>query len=106
MESVVLQFCDSSMSFIDYLLDWQFFKAATCVYANPIGFLIVGMIFYGSVAVPIYLRQNSIVIPTVLLLLTGGVVMSQVAAPVTTLVTIMLLMTGAGVLTYLYYKFS
>jgi hypothetical protein len=106
MTGLVLQMCEAGMGFIDYLLNWQFFKAATCVYANPIGLLVVGMIFYGSVAVPIYLRQNSVVIPTVLLLLTGGAVMSQVAAPVTALVTIMLLMTGAGVLTYLYYKFS
>lgn len=98
--------CVEGASFIDNMLAWRFFEAATCVYANPIGFLLVGMIAYGAVSVPIYLRTNSVVIPTVLLLLTGGVVMSQVAAPVTALATITLLMTGAGVLTYLYYKYS
>lgn len=105
MQSVILQMCQGD-SFIENMLSWEFFEAVTCVYANPIGFLVVGMVVYGAVSVPIYLRTNSVVIPTVLLLLVGGAVMPQIAAPGTALITIMLLMTGAGVLTYLYYKFS
>jgi hypothetical protein len=46
------------------------------------------------------------VIPTVLLLLTGGAILSQVAAPGVQIATILILVSGGGAVAYLYYRYS
>lgn len=99
-------FCDAGTSGIAYLLDWKFIQAFTCSYANTVGLLVLGMMVYGGVSLSIYIRTGSVVIPSVLLLLTGGVVLSQVAAPVVGIATVMLLTVGGGLVAYVYYVYS
>jgi len=106
MIDAALQMCDPSMGFVDYLTNFEFWRAFTCQYANSVGFLTLGLFVYGSISVPIYLTTGSIIIPAVLLLLTGGAVMSQVAAPATTIAVIVILGAGAGALGLLYLRFS
>lgn len=98
--------CDPSMTGFEYLLNFEFIKALTCTYANPIGFLVVGLLVYGGISLSIYIRTGSIIIPFVLLLLTGGVVMQQVAGVAVAIATLVALGAGAGVVTYVYAAYS
>lgn len=98
--------CDPNISGFTYLLDFEFIKALTCTYANVAGFLVVGLLTYGAISLSIYIRTGSVIIPFVLLLTTGGAVMTQIASVGTAIATILLLVTGAGVITYLYAAYT
>jgi hypothetical protein len=109
IEPVVAQaggFCDASMSFTDYLTAFQFIQAVTCTYTGAAGFFVAGLLFYGGIGTAIYVRTGSIVIPTILILLTGGAVLSQVAAPGVQVAALVVTVVGAGAITYLYYRYS
>jgi hypothetical protein len=113
MESIVMiptyplqGMCSAGLKGYEYLTDFEFIKAFTCTFADSMGLLVFGMLVYGGVSLSIYIRTGSAMIPLVLLLLTGGVVMSQVAAPVVGVATILLLVMGAGILTILYRRYS
>lgn len=98
--------CDPSMAGHEYLANWEFMKAITCTYANAAGILVTGLLVYGAVGLSIYIRTNSVVIPFVLLLTTGGAVLNFVAPPAMAIATILLLCVGAGAITLLYYRYS
>jgi hypothetical protein len=107
MDAMVLQggFCPGA-SGTELLLDFQFVKAIACTYANTAGLLVVGLLVYGGITLSIFLRTGDARIPVVLTLLTGGAILPQVAAPGIAIVGIGLLLTGAGVITLLYYRYS
>lgn len=98
--------CPTNQAGHEYLTDFEFVKAITCTYANEAGFLVVGLLFYGGILTAIYATTDDIRIPSVLILLTGGAILSQIAAPGLTIAAIMLLLVGAGVITILYYRYS
>lgn len=102
----VLQMCPGSKEGHEYLTDFDFVEAITCTYANEAGFLVTGLFFYGGIMIAIYATTDDIRIPSVLLLLTGGAILSQIAAPGLTIAALMLLLVGAGVITILYYRYS
>lgn len=106
MNAYILQFCSGGMDFQDRLNEWLFTEAFTCEYAEPMGFLTFGMIFYGGILSSIYLTTGSIVMPAVLLLVVGGAVIAQLAAPAIPFVLLTILGTGAGSIAYLYAKLS
>jgi hypothetical protein len=101
-----MQVCDPSIAGWEYLVDFEFIKAFSCTYASAMGFLVIGLMVYGAISLSIYIQTDSVVIPFVLLLLTGGAVMTQVASVATAIATILLLCTGAGAITLLYYRYS
>lgn len=98
--------CDPSVDPNSWLLQFEFIKAFVCVYANAAGFLVLGLLVYGAISARIYIQTGSVIIPVVLLLLTGGAVMTQVAAPGVTVAVLMVLVTGAGIMTYVYWRYS
>lgn len=98
--------CQSGTTFAEYLRSFEFIKAFTCSYFDAAGVLTVGLMVYGAIALSIYIRTGSIIIPVVLLLLTGGAVMTQIAGVGIAIATVALLTTGAGVTTYLYHAYS
>lgn len=104
--SVVLQLCDPSTSPLEHLLDFQFVKAVSCTYVNASSLLVVGMLVYGGIGLSIYIRTGSMRIPAVLLLLTGGAIVPQIAGPAVSVAVIGLMLLGAGVITLLYYRYS
>lgn len=106
LTTVILNMCDPSKGFVDYLTNFEFWKAVTCPYANSVGFLTLGLFVYGSISVPIYLTTGTIIIPAVLLLLVGGAVLAQIAAPGMTIAVLVLLGAGAGAIGLLYLKYS
>jgi len=94
-------------AFISELLSFNFVKAFSCTYADAAGgLLVVGLLVYGGVTLSIFIRTGDVRIPVVLTLLTGGAIIPQVAAPGVSLVAITLLITGAGIVTLLYYRYS
>jgi hypothetical protein len=98
------QFCTPGKGFRGRMLDWQFFEGIVCQYADPIGFYTVGMLFYGSILMSLYITTRSPVLPAVLLLTTGGAIIAQIAAPAMPFVVLVILANGAGALAYLYAK--
>jgi len=106
IESLAMQMCSAGKTGPQYLTDFQFVKAFSCTYANSAGFLVTGMLVYGGIMIAIYATTDDIRIPSVLLLLTGGAILSQIAAPGLTVAAIVLLLVGAGVVTILYYRYS
>lgn len=98
--------CEASMTFGDYITQFEFIKAFSCTYFSSAGMLVAGLLVFGGVIVSIAIRTNSVVIPVILVLLTGGAILPQVAGVGVTIVTVMLLVTGAGVITMLYRRYS
>jgi len=103
---VPLQVCDPAVAGYDYLLDFEFIKAFTCTFANPAGLLVVGAIVYGGIGLSIYIETNDVIIPVVLMLVAGGAILSQIAGLFVSIATVVLLLTGAGAITYLYLSLS
>lgn len=98
--------CGASKSGFEYLLEFEFIKAGICTYADSAGVLVVGALVYGAISMRIYIRTGSFVIPFVLLLTTGGAVMTQVAPIGTGIAMLLLLTVAAGTITFLYYRYS
>lgn len=94
--------CDPNTSEIAYLLNFEFIKAFSCTYFNSAGMLVTGLLVYGGISLSIYIRTDSVLIPTVLMLITGGAVLSQVAAPAIRVAGLLLVTVGAGAVAYLY----
>jgi len=94
--------CDPNTSEIAYLLNFEFIKAFSCTYFNSAGMLVTGLFVYGGISLSIYIRTDSVLIPTVLMLITGGAVLSQVAAPAIRVAGLLLVTVGAGAVAYLY----
>jgi len=101
-----LQVCTPDKAGHEYLYSFEFIKAFSCTYADPAGFLVVGLFVYGGISLSIFIETGSVVIPFVLILTAGGALLAQVAGVATTIATIVLLVTGAGGLTYLYLRFT
>ena len=98
--------CSAGKTGPEYLTDFQFVEAFTCTYANSAGFLVTGLLVYGGVMIAIYATTDDIRIPSVLILLTGGAILGQIAAPGLAIAALILLLVGAGVVTLLYYRYS
>lgn len=101
----MLQLCPGTEP-LTHLLDFEFVKAVACTYGNSAPIAVVGLLVYGGITLSIFLRTGDIRIPVVLTLLTGGAILPQVAAPGVAIVGIALLITGAGAITLLYYRYS
>ena len=102
---VLLQTCGGTPGY-ELLTDFEFIKAITCTYGNSMGMAVFSMFVYGGIMLAIYATTDDVRIPAVLTFITGGVAIPQVAAPGIALATIVVLFSGAGVLTLLYYKYS
>lgn len=102
----VAQVCDPNKNMVDYISNFEFIKAFSCPYFTTAGMLVTGVFVYGAISSVIYLRTDSVMIPFVLLLLTGGAVTTQLAGPAMAIATVLLLTVGAGSLTVLYRRYS
>lgn len=98
--------CDPSVSGWEMLVDFKFIEAFACTYANTVGMLVLGLLVFGAVTLSIYIRTGSAVIPFVLVMLTGGATLPLVAPPAYTAAVVLVLCSGAGAVTYLYYRYS
>lgn len=106
LTTTVAAMCDNNKDLATRLTDFEFVEAIVCVYGETAGFLLTGLIVWGGISIAIYTTTGDVRIPSVLLLLTGGAVLPQVAGVGLTLSVIILLLTGAGVATALYYRWS
>jgi len=104
MNGIILQVCTDTG--LNHMLNFEFLKGIGCTYINSAGLLVAGLLLYGGINFSIFIRTGDVRIPVVLTLLTGGVIIPQIAAPGVAVASIALLLTGAGSLTYMYYKYS
>jgi len=89
-----------------HLTNFEFIKAFMCTYANPMGYLVIGLLSWGSISLSYYVRQGSVIIPTVLLFLVGGAAMTMVASIAQAAVVLLVLVVPAGAGALLYYRYS
>lgn len=101
-----MQMCPGDKPGWERLTDFEFVDAFTCTFADSVGFAVTALFVYGGILIAIYSTTDDIRIPAVLIFLTGGLVLPQVAAPAIAIATMVVLATGAGVLTLLYYRYS
>lgn len=102
----LMQMCTAGKPGYEYLYDFEFVKGITCTYADAASLLVVGLMVWGAISMSLYLTTGDVRIPVVLLLLTGGAIVPQLAAPGLQLAVIALLVTAASLTTVLYYKYS
>lgn len=101
-----MSMCDPAVSGIEYLNSFEFIKAFTCVYVDPASVVTVGLLVWAGIGAAIYARQGSIVTPVILLLLTGGAIMTTIAAPGVAMVGFLVLVVPAGIVAYAIYRYS
>lgn len=77
---------------------WEF---AFCAYGSPLGELVVGTVIYAGVALNIFIRTGSVMIPFVLALILGGTVFAQAFAIINAFVALVILIAAPVVMTAL-----
>jgi hypothetical protein len=98
--------CAGNKTGPERLLDFEFVPAVVCTYADPMSLLSVGLIVYGAIGASMYITTGDLRIPFVLVLTIGGAVIPQIAAPGLIVISLVLVLIGAGTITYLYYQYS
>lgn len=99
--------CSEGTGFEGYLADFEFIKAFGCVAADlGGGFATVSTLVMSGIILSIYIRTGSVALPAVLALLTGGAILSTVAAPGLSIITLLILLVPAGVIVFALYRFS
>jgi len=102
---LLLQTCTGKPGY-ELLTDFKFIKSVTCTYGNNMGLAVFSLIVYGGIMISIYATTDDIRIPAVLIFITGGITLPQVASPALAFATLIILFSGAGVITLLYYRYS
>lgn len=101
-----LQMCDPNMTGLDYLLEFEFVEAISCTYAGVTGFGVLALIVYTAVGGSIYIRTGSAILPFGILMIAGGVILTQMAPIATQFAVLLLLVLPAGIISYLYIRHS
>jgi len=103
----VPSWCSAGSGFQDYLGSFEFIKAFGCT-ASDLGggFATVSTLVMAAVVLSIYIRTGSVALPAVLVLLTGGVVLSTLAAPAIGIAALLILVFGAGIMTFAYWRYA
>lgn len=100
-------YCTAGATLEDYLFNFEFINAFSCTAADlGGGFATVSTLVFGGIALSLYIRTGSMALPGILILLTGGVVLSTVAAPALGIATLLILVLGAGAMTYAYWRYA
>jgi len=98
--------CDAGKDFGDYMTNFEYIKAPVCAYADTTGFFTLAAFVYGAVLASIYIRTDSLVIPTVLIVIVGGAVVPQLPGPAIPFAVLLLLIVPSGVVALAYYSYS
>lgn len=89
---------------LEAMNDLKIWEAAFCTYAVPAGELVVGLLFYGSVALSIYIRTGSMMIPFILVLILGGTILAQMVSIVSQFAAVLILLAAPIVLSLLVFQ--
>lgn len=87
--------------FNEAMQNFELWEAFTCAYGAPLGELVVGTIFYSAVALNIFIRTGSMIMPFVLVMLVGGTVLAQMMAIISSFAALIVLIVGPLVVTAL-----
>jgi len=101
------QYCSDGYGFQEYILDARFIDAFACFTSDQVGgFVVVATLVFGAIALSLYIRTGSLVLPGILTLLTGGAILSTVAVPALAIATIAILTLGASVIAFAYWRYA
>jgi hypothetical protein len=95
-----------STPYWDALRRFNFGDAFVCPFWDTVGQLATGLLVWGAISTAIYIVNGSIIIPYILLLLLGGVVLTQVASVGVTLAGVIILGVLGAVPTYFVWRYS
>lgn len=81
-EPIILQFTCNGTNASNYVGtngSVQLIQGAVCQYSDPFGIQLVGLVFWAALALALYIRSGSILLPYILTLILGSVMLSFVA---------------------------
>lgn len=82
---------------------WQ---AGFCGYGTPLGELVVGSVLYGGIALNIFIRTGSLIIPFVLFLILGGTIAAQMFAIISTFGGLVIMLVAPAIVTIMVYMWD
>lgn len=88
---------DYNGDFLEALLSEEFRDAVLCPYQEAMGGPLFALVIYSSILSHIYIRTESVLIPVVLSILTGGIASAYVSPIGTQVLTFLLLFVGGVV---------
>lgn len=83
--------CGDYEYFVDAIKQEAFRDALLCPYQESMTGVVFAMIAYGTITTSLYIRTRSVLLPTVLTVVIGGITVTQIAAPAVALFTVVLL---------------
>jgi len=88
----VLAACGDYDTYFDMWKAFAFRDAIACPFADSVGALFTGLVIVGSVNTALYAKQESVILPLVTTLLTGGATLTMVSSIANGLVIVVLLL--------------
>ena len=81
-------------------------QGAVCQYSDPFGIQVVGVLFWAALALALYIRTGSILLPYLLTLIFGSVVLSTIVPIAVAVVVPMTLGVAGYIAPEIYRKYS
>ncbi len=89
--------CSDYTYWTDALEQWAFQDAILCPYQTTMDSLLFGLLVVGSINMALYAKQESVLLPLVVTMLTGSILLVEVAGVFTALVRVgLLFLVGLG----------
>lgn len=85
--------------FMEAMENLQLWDAFFCMYAYPLGDLVVGTVIYGAFMLGITVKTNNIIIPFILFIVFGGTVLGRMLSVVSPMVGLLVLVVAPLILT-------
>lgn len=93
--------CSDYSKLIDFWTNWQWFDGINCFFADQLGQSVIAFIFFGVTGISLYLSTGSIVVPTVIGIIIGGVAFALLPAYGIEVGLILIVMVGGGAMYFL-----
>lgn len=77
--------------FNEAMQNFELWDAIICSYAGPTSSLVVGTVLYSGIGLNIFLRQGSVIIPFVLVLILGGTILGQMFGVISSFAALVIL---------------
>jgi len=77
--------------FQDAMANLDLWEALACPYGTPLGMTVVGTMLYSAIALNIFIRTGSVIIPTILVFILGGTIIGQMVGVVSTFASLLVL---------------
>lgn len=92
---------------IELLREFKFIRAVTCPYTDAAGSVVlVALLVFGAIALYLYIRQDSVILPLGVIMMGGGSLLSVMIGPAVAIATLLILVVPAGYIALAYFRHS